>query len=224
MAKILIVEDSVDLCSSILEWLSHEQHTVDVVHDGNDGYFRLQNYQFDVVVLDWDLPGMAGVEICRKYRSSSGSTPILMLTGKSEITNRMEGLDAGADDYLVKPFDLRELSARIRALLRRPAATLSNVLSVRDYSLDMSTKKLMRNGEEIILAPRELALMEFFMRHPDQVFSQEDLLEKVWSSESEASVYSVYTAVKMLRKKLTRQGEKSIVATVHGLGYRLESK
>lgn len=224
MAKILIVEDNVDLCSSILEWLGHEHHTADGVHDGNEGHFRIQSYQFDLIILDWDLPGISGVEICRNYRAKGGSTPILMLTGKSEITNKMEGLDAGADDYLTKPFDMRELSARIRALLRRPATSLSNVLTIRDYSLDMATKKLTRGNDEITLAPRELALMEFLMRHPDQVFSQEDLLEKVWSSESEASIYSVYTAVKMLRKKLTREGEKSIVATVHGLGYRLESR
>lgn len=224
MAKILIVEDNIDLCSSVLEWLGHEHHTADGVHDGKEGLFRLENYHFDLIILDWDLPEISGVEICKKYRAKGGSTPILMLTGKSDITNKMEGLDSGADDYLTKPFDMRELSARIRALLRRPATSLANVLTIRDYALDMATKKLTRGADEIVLAPREFALMEFLMRHPDQVFSQEDLLEKVWSSESEASIYSVYTAVKMLRKKLTRDGEKSIVATVHGLGYRLESK
>lgn len=224
MAKILVVEDDTSLLSDVSDWLEFEKHTVESVSDGKEAEERLRFYQYDLVVLDWELPGAHGVDICQRYRAGGGSTPILMLTGKSEIADKEQGLDAGADDYLTKPFHLKELSARVRALLRRPAAMMDNKLQIRDLQLDTKTKKLNIGDREIILSPKEYALLEFFMRHPDEVFSQEALLERVWSSESDSSIFSVYTAVKSLRKKMVTGDEKCALKTVHGLGYRLESK
>jgi len=224
MAKILVVEDDLDLCSRVVEWLSFEQHTVEAVHDGREGSERLKFYSYELVILDWDLPNVPGIEICKRFRATGGLTPVLMLTGKSEIAEKEQGLDAGADDYLTKPFHMRELSARLRALLRRPTNVSDNILKVRKFSLDTVTKKFTSDGVEIVLSPKEFALMQFFMRHPDEVFSQDALLEKVWSSESDASVFSVYTAVKTLRKKIATADEKQVLTTVHGLGYRLESR
>jgi len=223
MAKILIVEDDLDLCARIVEWLTLENHTIEVVHDGKEGSERIKLYPYELVVLDWGLPGLPGIEVCRSYRAAGGTTPILMLTGKSDITQKTDGLDSGADDYLTKPFHLKELSARIRALLRRPQAVKANVLSIREYSLDTVTKQLKKSAVDVQLTPKEYALVEFMMRHPDQVFSQEDLLNKVWSSESESTIYSIYTTVKTLRKKLNVEGQKALISTVHGMGYRIES-
>jgi OmpR-family two-component system manganese-sensing response regulator len=224
MAKILLVEDDVALSTRVSEWLKFQQHVVDVVHDGKEGADRLKLYEYDIAILDWELPLKAGVDVCKHYRAAGGKIPILMLTGKSQISDKEEGLDSGADDYLTKPFDLKELSARLRALLRRPAIALSSELKVHDIILDDVSKKVTKAGVEVDLSPKELQLLEFFLRHPDQVFSQEALLERIWSSESEASVFSVYTAVKTLRKKMTKAGEKPFLATVHGLGYRLNSE
>ena len=225
MAKILIVEDDSHLLSDVVDWLEFEQHTVESVGDGKEADERLKFYKYDLVVLDWELPSMHGIEVCKRYRAGGGLTPILMLTGKGHINEKEQGLDAGADDYLTKPFHLKELSARIRALLRRPATMTGAVLEVAGLKLDTNTKKLAKNDREISLTPKEYALLEFFMKHPNEVFSQEALLERVWSSESESSVFSVYTAVKSLRKKISDGDEKKCaLATVHGLGYRLESK
>lgn len=223
MAKILIVEDDKHLASDLIDWLEFEKHTVEHVDDGKEAEDRLKFYQYDLIILDWELPGVYGIDICKRYRSTGGSTPVLMLTGKGEISDKEAGLDSGADDYLTKPFHLKELTARIRALLRRPVTMTGNVLKIKSLSLDTNTKQLKKNEQEIQLSPKEYALLEFLMRHPDEVFSQEALLERVWSSESDASIFSVYTAVKTLRKKLGNEGEKNPIATVHGLGYRLES-
>ncbi len=224
MAKILIVEDDLDICTQVVGWLTFDKHTVEAVHDGKEGSDRLKFYQYEVIILDVNLPHISGFDLCKRYREAGGNTPILMLTGKTEIADKEEGLDSGADDYLTKPFHMKELSARIRALLRRSTKAVGNVLELGGYSLDTAKKQFSVDGEAVTLAPKEFALMEFFMRHPDEVFSQETLLDRVWSSESDASVYSVYTAVKTLRKKLTTDGKKSILSTVHGMGYRLESK
>lgn len=223
MAKILIVEDDAHLLEDVVDWLQFEQHTVESVKDGKEGDERLRFYKYDLVILDWELPGMHGIEVCSRYRAGGGLTPILMLTGKGHINDKEQGLDAGADDYLTKPFHLKELSARVRALLRRPATMTGAVLECADLKLDTNTKKLTKGSKDITLSPKEYALLEFFMKHPNEVFSQEALLERVWSSESESSVFSVYTAVKSLRKKISEGDEKkSVLATVHGLGYRLE--
>jgi DNA-binding response OmpR family regulator len=224
MPKVLVVDDNTELAVLIHDFLLAENHAVDMVHDGQEAADRLKYYSYDVVILDWDLPKLSGVEVCKSYRASGGATPVIMLTGKKELEDKITGLDAGADDYLTKPFEMGELSARIRALLRRPAAATGNTLKVRELVLETDKMRLTRGDEEIYLVPKELALLEFLMRHPDHVFSSEALIARVWASDSEASPDTVRTYINKLRKKLDRPGEQSYLRTVHGLGYKLESK
>ncbi|MGH9548172.1 MAG: response regulator transcription factor [Terriglobales bacterium] len=221
MAKILVIEDDNELAEVIEDWLTADHHVVERVNNGTDGNERLRFYQYDLVILDWNLPGMSGLEILRQYRKANGSTPILMLTGQREISHKEEGLDSGSDDYLTKPFDPRELSARIRALLRRPKQALDSALSVGDLVMETDKIRVTKGGKEISLAPREYALLEFFMRHPDQVFSQDVLLERVWSNDSDTTADSLRVHIKRLRSKLDTDGEESIIRTMHRQGYKL---
>lgn len=225
MAKILVVEDDVDLSCKVNDWLSFEQHLVEVVYDGREAYDRLRVYCYEVVVLDWDLPKMTGLEVCKQYRDQGGHTPILMLTGKDAIAEKEAGLDAGADDYLTKPFHLKELSARIRALLRRPVQSYTgSTIKLGELELDPLSRRVTRNGGEVILQPKEYALLEFFMRHPNEVFSPDALINRVWNSDSDVSADSIYTYMKMLRRKISPEAPGSIIKTVHGVGYKLETK
>ncbi|MBY0549816.1 MAG: response regulator transcription factor [Candidatus Obscuribacterales bacterium] len=225
MAKILVVEDDVDLSSKVSEWLSFEQHLVEVVYDGQEAYDRLRVYSYECVILDWDLPKMTGLEVCKQFRNHGGHTPILMLTGKDAIAEKEAGLDAGADDYLTKPFHLKELSARIRALLRRPVQSYTGgTIKTGELELDPLSRRVTRNGSEIILQPKEYALLEFFMRHPNEVFSPDALINRVWNSESDTSADTIYTYMKVLRRKISPEAPGSLIKTVHGVGYKLESK
>lgn len=222
MAKVLVIEDEPDFSELIGSWLKTEHHTVETVDTGEDGLDRLKFYKYDIIILDWMLPGVSGVEVCRDYRSTGGTTPILMLTSKKHVDEKSQGLDAGADDYLTKPFELKELSARVRALLRRPSAFSGSILKAGALALEPNSFKVRRGEEEISLLPKEFALLEFLMRHPNQVFSAEAILDRVWASESEASPETIRTYIKRLRKKLDVEGQPSILATVHGVGYKLE--
>lgn len=223
MAKILLVEDEPDLSELVGEWLKAEHHVVEIVANGEDAVDRLRFYKYDIVILDWMLPQKSGIEVCKQYRSTGGTTPILLLTAKKHVDEKEAGLDAGADDYLTKPFEMKELSARIRALLRRPQAFSGSKLQVGDLSLEPNTFKVMRGQDEINLLPKEFALLEFLMRHPNQVFSAEALLDRVWSSDSEASPETIRTYIKRLRKKIDVDGQASILSTVHGVGYKLDA-
>lgn len=223
MGKILVVEDEQDLAFQVRDWLSREHHLIEVVHNGRDALDRLRVYKYDAIILDWMLPGMAGVDVCKEFRSKQkGKTPILMLTARSGIDDKEEGLDSGADDYLPKPFQLRELSARVRALLRRASGATSNALSVRNIVVDPSARKVTRDGLEVRLEPKEFALLEFLVRNPNTVFSTEALITRVWESESLVSPDAIRTYVKGLRKKLDTEGQPSLIGTVHGVGYRLD--
>lgn len=222
MAKVLIAEDDRDLCNMVVEWLQFEHYTVEAVNDGRSAMEKLQFYQYDIVVLDWEMPQMSGVEVCKKFRSEGGTSPIIMLTGKKLIVEKEEGLDSGADDYLTKPFHMKELSARMRALLRRPSALTSNVLKCRDLSLDPGSFRVTKGGADVQLLPREFALLEFLLRHPGQVFSAEALLDRVWKSDSDASPDALRTCLKRLRKKIDDPEAESVIRTVHGVGYKLE--
>jgi DNA-binding response OmpR family regulator len=223
LPKILLVEDDKDLTFLIDEWLRSEHFTLDICHDGKEGYEYVRQGQYDLMIIDWDLPGMSGVDICRKYRLSEGKTPILMLTGKSRIDDKEQGLDSGADDYLTKPFHMRELSARLRALARRPAATVGNLLKVGALEMDFTSHKLYKNGEEVHLTPKEFALLELLMRHPGEVFSTEAILQRVWSMETESTSDAVRTAVRRIRQKLDESDDESssLIEGIRKVGYRL---
>jgi len=225
MAKILLIEDDIEITIVIRGWLQSQSHTVEVVHDGREGMDRLRTCQYDVVLLDWELPNQTGLDILSTFRGEGGTTPVIMMTGKRSIDEKEAGLDTGADDYLTKPFHMKELSARIRSVLRRSSQTgaASNVLKVGDLVLDPAKHKLRKNGVEIQLLPKEFALLEFLMRHPDDVFSGEVLLQRVWHSESEATVEAIRTCIKRLRQKIDQDNEDSMIETLARIGYRLRS-
>jgi len=222
MAKILLIEDDKSLCKVVSEWLKDEDHIVEVAEDGATGLDYLKFYSYDVAVIDWDLPKMKGPDICRTFRSRGGQTPILMLTGKSDIADKEQGLDSGADDYLTKPFHPRELSARLRAMLRRPPVRLEQMLRVQDIELDTVTHAVRRAGKEIHLMPKEFALLEFLMKHPDQTFNADAILNRLWPSDSEVSTELIKVYIAKLRKKIEVEGSPAVIATVHGVGYKIK--
>ena len=222
MAKILIVEDDAGLVDLIKDWLTLDQHVVDSASSGKDAAIFLRAYQYELIILDWALPDASGPEILAEYRAHGGKTPVLMLTGKRTVEAIESGLEAGADDYLTKPFDIREFKARVKALLRRAASYTGKELRVRDIVLETDTMRVMKGTKQIKLVPTEFALLEFLMRHQDQVFSAEALLNRIWSSSSEATIQAITTCIKRIRKKLDVEGEPSIIKTVHGAGYKIE--
>lgn len=221
MAKILLVEDDLDLAGRIIEWLQFEKHAVESVTDGREASDLVKFYKYELLILDWNLPGKSGLEICKEHRAAGGTTPVLILTGRGEIEEKEAGLDSGADDYLTKPFHMKELSARVRALLRRASRVQQTVIQVGSLELDTNSHTVTQEGKELQLLPKEFALLEFFMRHPDEVFSPEALLDRIWSTSSESSTDTIYTYIKTLRKKIAKDGEKSPIRTVHGIGYKL---
>lgn len=221
MAKILVVEDNSDLLDNIREWLLMEQHIVDCVGEGTQAVAYLESYDYDLVVLDWTLPGMSGIEICKQFRGKGGVTPILMLTGRRSIDDKESGLDAGADDYLTKPFEMRELSARVRALLRRAPSPPSQQLKARDVVLDRQAKRVTKNGKELKLMPKDFAILEVLMTYPDRVFSAEALVERIWSSDADVTSEVVRKHINRIRTQVDSGEGESLIRTVHGSGYSL---
>lgn len=224
MAKILLIEDDLQLASSVKEQLESAMHTVEHVADGREGLDRLRLYSYDVAILDWTLPDISGLEILRDFRDGGGVTPVLMLTGRTEIDNRVEGLTSGADDYLTKPFDFRELASRLQALMRRPANYCPNNLAIGDLEIDIGAKVVRRKGVKMKLLPKEFAVLEFLLRRADHCFDTEALLTHVWNSESDASEAAVWQTIKRLRNKLDVDGEESIIVNVKGMGYKIEKE
>jgi len=208
--------------------LREEGYSVEAAHDGREGSGRAFADDFDLLVVDWMLPGMSGVQIVRGLRAAGIGTPVLMLTAREQVEDRVEGLDAGADDYLPKPFALPELLARVRALTRRRAAPGEpggpEVVRVGDLALDPSRHEVRRGDERIDLTAREFALLATLMRRPGRVFSRSVLLDTVWRLPGEASTAAVELYVSHLRKKLDRPGEPSLIRTVRGVGYAFEPR
>ena len=223
MAKILLVEDDVPLANVIATWLETQNYVVDQVHNGEDAMQVLTNYQYDLLIFDWELGGVAGISVCKWFRNRGGSTPILFLTGRSDITSKVEGLETGADDYLCKPFEYRELSARIKTLLRRPTSMVSSVLKVGNMALNVVTRKVSMGENEIVLTPREFGLLEYLMRHPDVPYSSRTLLDSVYPLDSALSEDTVRSCMRSLRKKLTFGDEPCPVKTTRKQGYFVES-
>ena len=222
MAKILIIDDDKDLTLLIRSWLSSENHVIEIVHNGREGLDLMRGSGYDLILLDWDLPEMSGIDILRTFKDERGTTPIIMLTGNRTIDEKESGLNSGADDYLTKPFHMKELSARIKAVLRRSSNSVGNVLQVADMTLDPVKYKFTKGGREVLLVPREFALLEFFMRHPGEVFDAEALLQRVWRTDSEASIEAVRTCIRRIRQKVDANEENSVIETVARIGYRLK--
>jgi two-component system, OmpR family, response regulator len=217
--RALVVEDQPKLASLIQRGLSEEGYAVDVAPDGPQALVRATATEYDVIVLDVMLPGLDGFEVCRQLRAQTVQSPVLMLTARDGVDDRIAGLDLGADDYLTKPFAFDELVARLRALTRRGALERTPVLEVGALRLDPRTKQVWRGDEEVELSAKEFALLETFMRHPGQVLSRFELLEHAWdfAYDNRSNVVDVY--VRYLRRKLGA----STIETVRGAGYRLPS-
>jgi len=224
MPKILLVEDADDIAELIKDLLLSERYLVDHLDDGAEAILQLKCMSYDLILLDWQLPNLSGVEICRQYRAYGGKTPIIMLTAKMSDTEKETGLDSGADDYLTKPFSIKELLARIRAHLRRSAITQETVLTHKDIKLDTTAFLVTKNGVEIPLLTKEFALLEFFLRNPNRIFSTDALLQRIWDTDSEPSSNALRSAMRRLREKLGEDGENSMIENIHGVGYRLRTK
>lgn len=222
MARILVVDDDKNQLENIEDWLLHEHHTVETAESAEQAEDLLKMYVYDLLIFDWSMPRMSGVELLQRFRAAGGVTPVMMLTGKEGLDDKEQGLDAGADDYLTKPFHLKELSARIRALLRRPKETLSNVLRVGDIEMDTATFRTTRGGKQIELLPKEYAVLQFLMRHPNQVFDAQAILHRVWNSEHEVGPETVKTTILRLRKKIDEDRDESIIKSTRGIGYKIE--
>ncbi len=221
MAKILIVEDETDLAELVKNWLVKDHHLVELADDGLEALIRMETNNYDVVILDIMLPSLNGMEICKRYRKAGGSAGIIIVTAKGHVDDKETGLDSGADDYMTKPFLLKELAARVRAVLRRNHGQAQDVMRFRDLEIDVHEFKVLKGGHEVHLLPKEFRLLEFFLRHPHQVFSAEDILSSVWESDTEALLDTVRGHITRVRKKLDTAGTASIIATVYGVGYKL---
>jgi two-component system response regulator MprA len=218
--RILIIEDDEAIQRFLRRGLTYEGYNVDSATDGQAGLALARDHPPDLVVLDWMLPGLDGLEVCRRLRAG-GPVPILMLTAKDTVHNRVQGLDAGADDYMVKPFDLEELLARIRALMRRAQPSRPKILRFSDLSLDTGTRQAARGERVINLTAKEYELLELFLRHPRQVLTRNTIFDHVWGYDfgGESNIIEVY--VRYLRQKLEADDEPRLIHTVRGMGYVL---
>ncbi len=220
-AHILLVEDEEKLAKFMQLELSYEGYQVTVANDGLTGLTTTRESKPDLVILDWMMPGLNGLEVCRRLRATGDRVPVILLTAKDEVGDRVAGLDAGADDYVVKPFSIEELLARVRAHLRRNQPNESNVLQFSDLSLDRQTREVSRAGRAIELTAKEFDLLEYLMAHPRQVISRDQILETVWGYDfmGDSNIIEVY--VRYLRLKLEANDESRLIQTIRGVGYAL---
>ncbi len=220
-SHILLIEDEVKLARFVEIELTYEGYQVSVKNDGFEGLTAARELHPDIILLDWGLPGLTGVEICRRLRSTGDKAPIILLTAKEEISDRVAGLDAGADDYVVKPFSIEELLARVRAHLRRTQEPNPDLLQFADLSLNRSTREVMRGDRSIELTAKEFDLLEYLLAHPRQVLTREQILEKVWGYDfmGDSNIIEVY--IRYLRLKLETETAPRLIHTVRGVGYSL---
>ena len=228
--KILLVDDEIELTDPLSRVLTREGYEVDVADNGATGDEFASQGNYDLLILDWMLPGQTGLAICQKLRSEGRATPVLFLTAKDTLDDRVQGLDAGADDYLVKPFELRELLARVRALLRRPSILEtgssnfsgdSNRLQVADLELDFENQLAYRRGRTIDLSEKECQLLEYLMRHPGQLLTHEQIHQYLWPEGEKPSSNVLAAQIRLLRRKIEAAGDLPLIHTVYGKGYRL---
>ncbi|MEY3299489.1 MAG: hypothetical protein RLZZ597_2749 [Cyanobacteriota bacterium] len=222
---ILLVDDEVELTDPLSRLLTREGYQVDVATDGEMGLAMAEQGGYDLLILDWMLPGLSGLDLCRRLRSRQDPTPVLFLTAKDTLDDRVDGLDAGADDYLVKPFELRELLARVRALGRRAATlegqTASPRLSFGDLDLDQANQLAYRQGQAIELSEKETALLAYLLRHPNHVLAHEQIYQAVWGDADLPSSNVLAAQMRLLRRKIEPKGTPPLIHTIYGKGYRL---
>jgi two-component system, OmpR family, manganese sensing response regulator len=222
--NILLVDDEIELTDPLNRILSKEGYHVDIAVNGMTGMDLALEKEYDLLILDWMLPQKSGIEICQKLRSLGNNTPVLFLTAKDTIDDRVRGLDVGADDYLIKPFELRELLARVRALLRRSVNSDSNSssekLKVADLELDRENQIAYRQSKTIELSEKEIKLLEYFMLNPERLLTHQQIYQYLWAETEQPSSNVLAALVRLLRRKIEREGEPPLIHTVYGKGYR----
>jgi len=224
--RILIVEDEHKIANSIKKGLEQESYAVDVAYDGTDGFDLASTEDYDVIILDLLLPGMGGVTICKELRKDGIHVPILMLTAKGQLNDKVDGFNAGADDYLVKPFAFEELLARIRALIRRPKTSFGSVLNYADLSLNTQTYEVKRGKTVIYLSKKEFALLEYLLRHPNIILTKEQLINHVWDYDADILPNTVEVYIGYLRNKIDKpfKNKPALIHTIRGFGYKIGEK
>jgi len=222
--KILIIEDEKKIADSIKRGLEQESMTVDVSYNGEEGYDYASAESYDVIILDLMLPGMDGMEICKKLRDEKNHTPILMLTARGNVQDKVSGLNTGADDYLAKPFEFDELVARIRALARRPKKQIGTILTARDLTLDTVAQTVMRGEKSISLSKKEYLLLEYLLRNKGNTVTKDQILDSVWDFESDILPNTVEVYIGYLRKKIDKAFNTApqLILTIRGFGYKIE--
>ena len=219
--RILITEDEKELADALARGLRQQGYAADIAYDGEEALVMAEVNDYDLIILDLNLPKIDGVEVCRRIRASGSPTGILMLTARSSLDDRVNGLDQGADDYLVKPFHFPELLARVRAILRREGETRHPILRIGDLVLDPNAIKGYFRGSEIAFTIKEFAILEYLMRNAGRVISQEELLEHVWNEDTNMFTHTVKVHINNMRKKLSAAGAGDLISTVKGRGYLL---
>jgi len=225
--RILIIEDEHKIANSIKKGLERESYAVDIAYDGEQGFDLAVTEDYDVIILDLMLPKMNGMEVCRKLRKEENvHTPILMLTAKSQLDDKVKGLNAGADDYLIKPFAFTELLARLKALIRRPKQALSLILSAEDLSLNTLTYEVKRGSQAIRLTKKEFALLEYFLRHKNIVLTKEQIIDHVWDYDADVLPNTVEVYIGYLRNKIDKpfKNKPPLIQTIRGFGYKIGGK
>jgi len=219
--RVLVVEDESRMAALVKQAIEEEAYAVDTVDNGREALDWLRTYAYDLVILDVMLPGLNGIEVCQTYRSEGGRAAILMLTARDALVDRVLGLDSGADDYLVKPFGMSELLARLRALSRRDGPSKTVILQVEDLALNTATKVAERSAQSIDLTATEYALLEFLMRHPRQILSRDQIIEHVWNADFDSGTKLIEVYIHYLRRKIDRDQAVKLIQTVRGMGYRI---
>lgn len=222
--RVLVVEDEPDVREFLLRVVREAAWAADAAPDGERALEAMARNEYDLAVVDVGLPGIDGFELCKRLRARNDRTPVLLLTARNAVNDRVRGLDAGADDYLAKPFAVEELFARLRALARRPVQSLEPVLRLVDLTLDPATRVAMRGEMEIELTAREFALLEYFLRNPRRALSRSDILEHVWDDNFEPVANAVDVLVGRVRRKIDRAGSVPLLHTVRGVGYALTDR
>ncbi|NLG03386.1 MAG: response regulator transcription factor [Clostridia bacterium] len=220
--RILIVEDEIRLAEALGQIMKEEKYVVDIVNDGSEGYYYLTENHYDVVVLDVMLPHMNGYEIVRQMRKDKNATPVILLTARDDTKDKIEGLDAGADDYMTKPFEPEELLARIRALSRRQGEVIIEALTYEDLTLSLNSCTLTCGRKSVHLGFKEFEMLKLFMTSPNILLSKEQMILKIWGYESEVEDNNVEAYISFLRKKISFIGSRVTIMTVRKVGYRLE--
>jgi DNA-binding response OmpR family regulator len=220
--RLLLVEDELKLANAMKRALELQSYAVDIVHTGHAGLDLGIGEEFDLIILDVMLPGIDGYEICRRIRENNIHTPVLMLTAKGQVADKVTGLDIGADDYMVKPFSFEELFARIRALIRRPKKADEAVLAVDDLILNPAAFTVMRNGQELELSAKEFSLLEYLLRNKNSVLSRDQIVGHIWNYEADVLPNTVEVHIKHLRDKIEGNGGKKLIHTIRGRGYTIK--